>query len=264
MSKEPSPAVPSSGEGPQAELVTFRAELRKVFRPPFAVIQIVLFNMALVLFCWYVLGPETITRLSGVIFLPAVLASWAFADVPATNLFGVNPAAAMAVLDDPVGLRRLIFIRNLVLWLVVSPITAFLAILLAWDMDAWQTGILVCAIVLGLPMGFFGATAIMAPLLPYHELAMKVRVRRRDTWVRWAVAVVLPYFLINPAALVLMLPGYLMYHALDETPFAAVLGILVIAAWTWAFRRLTIDYTLRLTARRRDWLAEFLPDPSRG
>jgi hypothetical protein len=244
--------------------VTVRAELRKVFRPPFAVLQVVAFNMALVLFCWLVLGPQTITRLSGVIFLPAVLASWAYADVPATNLYGVNPDAALAVLDDPVELRRLIGVRNVVLWMVVSPFTADLAIVLAWDMDAWQTGIMVGAIVLGLPMGFFGATSLMAPLLPYHELPMQVRWQRRDTWVRWAVAVVMPYFLINPAALILLAPGYLLYHAFGEASWATIPAILLISAWTWWFRRITVNHTLRLTARRLEWLREFLPDPARG
>lgn len=251
-------------EGTGAVLADVRVQLRQHVRPPFELLQIVVFNMALVVFCWFVLGPDTISRLSGLIFLPAVMASWAFADVPATNLYGSDPAATLAVLDDEAGLRRLILVRNVTLWLIVSPAVALLALVLAWDLDQMQVGILVFALVLGLPLGFLAGTAIMAPLLPYHQLSVRERLARRDTWLRWGVCVVLPYFLITPAALLLLAPGYLIYHALGETTAAAVLALVVITAWTWTFRRLALDLTLRLTAERRESLRAFLSEPARG
>jgi hypothetical protein len=124
--------------------------------------------------------------------------------------------------------------------------------------------VVVSATVLALPMGYFGAASIVAPLLPYHPMKLRERRHRRDTWKRWTIAVISPYMLIAPASLVLLAPGFLVFYLMGRDEPAPILAVLLITAWTWIFRRLMINWTLALTARRLPALREFLADPTRG
>jgi hypothetical protein len=259
--QSPIEAAPT-GQGTLGQRV--RANLADEARPPFELMQAVLFNLVLVLGGWFLLGPTTVSRFSSLVMLPAAIASWVFSDVPATNLYGSRPETARAVLDEPRELRRFILARNLTLWILVAPATALLALILARSTDSWLAGIVVAATVLCLPMGFFGLASTMAPLLPYHAIPLRERWHRRDTWRRWLMSLVSPYVLMAPASIALLAPGALIMVTMGRTDAAAALAILVVAVWTWVFRRLTVNWTLRITADRRDRLEEFLTDPARG
>ena len=241
-------------------------ELRLTFRPPFEIIQVVCFNVALVLAGWFLLGPDTITseRFASLVFLPAVLASWAFSDVPATNLYGSQPERAMGAFGHPQRLRNLIMSRDLTLWILIAPAAAILSGILALDDNDIPKTIIVAAIVLILPFGFLGITSIVAPLLPYHPMSIRERRAKRDTWLRWGVAVIIPFILTAPSALILLLPAIGLAEVMGNSKSTMLLALVVTVVWTYVVRRLAVGTTLRLTARRESQLREFLSDPGRG
>ena len=55
----------------------------------------------------------------------------------------------------------------------------------------------VAVAVLFLPFPYLGLAAIVAPLLPFHPMPMRERFRRRDTWLRYGIAVALAYLLLT-------------------------------------------------------------------
>ncbi len=241
-------------------------ELRETFRPPFEVIQVIFFNVALVLAGWFLLGPDTITseRFASLVFLPAVLASWAFSDVPATNLYASQPKRALGALGHPDRLRNLILSRNLTLWCLIAPAGAILSWILALDDNDIPKTIIVAAVVLILPFGFLGITSIVAPLLPYHPMSIQERRKKRNTWIRWGVAVVIPFILTMPSALILLLPAIGLVEAMGRSSTSVGLALLVTIVWTYIVRKIAVGITLRLTARREERLRAFLSDPSLG
>ena len=46
-----------------------------------------------------------------------VLAAWMYSDVPATNVLAPDRQRVMAAIDDPVMLQRLLYAKNIVLWM---------------------------------------------------------------------------------------------------------------------------------------------------
>lgn len=243
-----------------------RYELHHTLRPPFEILQVVIFNMALVLAGWFILGPAVMEpeALASLVFLPAVLASWAFADVPTTNLYGSQPARALAALGHPERLRNLIMSRDLVLWLLVAPATAILSFALAFRDDDIVGSAAVAAVVIILPFGALGLASIMAPLLPYHAIPLRERRQLRHTWFRWGCAVCIPYFLIGPSAVIILLPATVIVEEFGRTTATWIACLLITTGWTVAVRWLSVAITLRLTHRRREWLTDYLQHPERG
>lgn len=243
-----------------------RYELHRTLRPPFEILQVVVFNMALVLVGWYVLGPTVMEpeALASLVFLPAVLASWAFADVPTTNLYGSQPTRALAALGHRERLRNLIMARDLVLWLLVAPATAILSFALAFREDDVFGSAAVAAVVIILPFGALGMASIMAPLLPYHAIPLRARRELRGTWFRWTCAVCIPYVLIGPAALIILLPAIAIVEEFGRSTSTWITCLLVTTGWTVVVRWLSVGVTLRITQRRGEWLREYLQHPERG
>lgn len=241
-------------------------ELHSTLKPPFEIVQVVAFNMALVLAGWFLLSPDAVTsaRFASLVFLPAVLASWAFSDVPTTNLYGSQPARAMAALGDADRLRNLIMARDLTLWLLVAPATALLSFALAFDDRDILGSAVVAALVVVTPFASLGIGAIMAPLLPYHPIPLSQRRRLRSTWLRWTVAVCLPYALIGPATLVVLLPSIVLVYWQGKSSAVWIACALMTLGWTLLVRRLAVDYAIRLTLKRTAFLREYLADPGRG
>lgn len=260
------PLLPPSDPDDWSVLGGLSYELHSTLKPPFELLQVVFFNIALVLAGWFLLGPESITseRFASIVFLPAILASWAFSDVPATNLYGSQPDRALKALGHPTRLHNLILGRDLALWTLIAPAGAVLSLLLALKDNETITTILVTAIVLILPFGYLGIAAIAAPLLPYHSLPMKKRFALRHTWLRWGFAVILPFLLSTPVAVLLLAPALLLVEVFGKEPWVFLLAGVVVAGWTALVRRVAVRYTLRLTFRREDKLRAYLSDPALG
>jgi hypothetical protein len=240
--------------------------LRQTLKPPFEIVQVVVFNMALVLAGWFLLSPDDVTnaRFASLVFLPAVLASWAFSDVPTTNLYGSQPRRALAALGDTTRLRNLIMARDLTLWLLVAPGTAMLSFILAYDDQDLLGSAIVASVVVITPFASLGIGAIMAPLLPYHPIRLSQRRQLRATWARWIVAVCLPYLLIGPATVVVLLPAMLLLEWQGKSNAVWLAAVLMTLGWTMVVRRVSVDAAIRLTHNREDRLRAYLSDPTRG
>ena len=110
---------------------TVRHELRRTLHPPYAAASVVLGNGLLMSACWTLPPPgvvHAVFRLHGPLAFAMVLAVWMYADVPAINVLGGEPARSIAALADPAALRRLLFAENIVLWLLAAPLCAAAAI----------------------------------------------------------------------------------------------------------------------------------------
>ena len=103
-----------------------------------------------------------------------------------------------------------------------------------------------------------------SPLLPYHSLPMKKRFELRKTWLRWGFAVILPFLLSTPVAVLLLAPALLLVEVFGKEPWVFLLAGVVVAGWTALVRRVAVRYTLRLTFRREDKLRAYLSDPTLG
>ncbi|MFZ1853525.1 MAG: hypothetical protein WAU06_01260 [Candidatus Nanopelagicales bacterium] len=250
------------------ELPPFRQEIKttlgRQFRWPFDDLQVIAFNAVLVIGGWFLLSPAAVFRFTSLIFLPAAIASWTFADVPATNLYGADPELTLQRIDDPVALRRLFSVRNVVLWILISPICFALAWGLAPSEGKWVLSAAIAVAVMCMPFAYLGLCSLVAPLLPFHRMPLKQRMHRRDTWLRWGVGVVIPYVLTTPAALLALSPFILVYNLLGQQQEHFLLAAVLMTPWCFLLWRVGLHLATRLTERRHDWLVAFLSDPSRG
>lgn len=242
-----------------------KQELRTVFRPPFEVISIVLVNVALVLGMWFLLGPDTVSRYPSLVFLPVATTSWAYADVPATNLFGSHSEQVLQLIDEPAKIKRVMTVQNLALWLVVSPAMMIFSLALIPSQGEPMLSVALGIAVLLLPFAYLGLASIMAPLLPFHPLPWRERLARRDTWIRYGLALGIAYFaLTGPAILLAGIPAWILLALLGQEPDVYLAAALLCVPWSFMLWRLGLAIAVRVAMRRRLWLEAFLADPTRG
>jgi hypothetical protein len=274
-------------------LTDLRAELRRCWTAPFEVPVVVAVNASLVLVLWWG-APlrifDAFFTLHGELALPMVLASWMYADVPATNLFGGDAAQMRAALDDPARLRRLMDVKNVALWTFVTPVAvvATLAVTAAYRMGVELPGtplpadaevlplVLITLVwIVVAPLGALGVSAWVGILFPYHPLPLRTRWAHRRPWrtmvVRWAVLVVVPYGVVPALTGLVVLPSVLFWHLfatngltqpLTATEFLK--GTLLTAACSVGMLVGGRRVALQLVARRRTRLDAYLADPGRG
>jgi len=201
-----------------------------------------------------------------------VLAIWMFADVPATNLLGGDPARSIAALPDPAALRRLWYAKNIVLWIMAAPLCALVAVAIGiHEHEPAGTALTVLWIALA-PLGALGFASWVGTWFPYHPLPLRDRwARRRNGWrilVRWALLVLTPYGVVPALTLLVTLPGALYYAFaardghVDDGQFGW--GVLLAVATTVPAWLVGNRYGPRLASRRRGRLAAYLADPDRG
>ena len=131
----------------------------------------------------------------------------AYADVPATNLFGVRAEQIVNVLRQPERVRRIMTIENLALWVLVSPLCFLIAMGLLPSQHQPLMSLAIAVAVLCLPFSYLGLAAIVAPLLPFHPMPWRERLRRRDTWLRYGLATGIAYLGITwPASMLAFAP----------------------------------------------------------
>ena len=177
-----------------------RAELRRAVRPPYETLSVVIGNGALMAACWTLL-PAAVERFlftfHGPLAFSLVLASWMYSDVPATNLLGGDATRSVAALADPRTLRRMVYAKNAVLWLLVTPICALVAVGVGVAAGRLAATALTVLWIATVPLGALGFAAWLGVRFPYHPLPLRYRWERRRRWrtmlLRWAVLVILPY-----------------------------------------------------------------------
>ncbi|GAB1646709.1 hypothetical protein [Krasilnikovia sp. MM14-A1259] len=255
-----------------------RAELRRALHPPYETPSVVIGNGLLMTACWTLLPAglvDALFRFHGPLAFAMILASWMYSDVPATNLLGGDAARSVTALADPVMLRRLWFAKNIVLWLLVTPLCVATAAAIGVHEHDSVGAALTALWIMIVPAGALGFAAWLGIRFPYHPLPLRDRWSQRRRWrpmlVRWMVLVLAPYGLVPLLTFAVTLPSLLVWWAiargeqdgrLNHLQFA--LGLMVAAgpaagAWLLGHR-----YGSRRAHRRRAWLTEFLGDPRRG
>lgn len=242
-----------------------RSELRVMFRPPFEVVSSVLVNAAVVCGIWFFINPSIVLRHTALVFLPIAIGSWALSDVPATNLIAGKAGQARDRLHDARLIRRVMTVQNICLWVIISPACMLLSLALLPSGGEATVSLAVAIAVLVLPFPYMGLAAIVAPLLPFHPMPIRQRLRRRDTWLRYGLAILLAYFLLTaPAALFALGPALLIVTLVGQEPQHFALAAALMIPWCFFLWRVGLYIAARIAIRRQAWLKEFLADPSRG
>jgi hypothetical protein len=109
-----------------------REQIALTLQPPYETLITVAVNGALMSSAWFLLPTDVknkVFTLHGTLAFALVLAAWMYSDVPATNVLGPDPSRVSAALDDPRLFRRLLYAKNVVLWLIVTPVCAVVALI---------------------------------------------------------------------------------------------------------------------------------------
>jgi hypothetical protein len=253
--------------------------MRRALRPPYETPSVVAVNGLLMTACWALLPPGLVSllfRFHGPLAFPMVLAIWMYSDVPATNLLGGDPERSVTALADPPTLRRLWYAKNVVLWLLATPVCVLAAIWLGVVENRLVSTVLTVLWIAVVPLGALGFAGWLGIWFPYHPLPLRYRwERRRDWWrmlVRWLMLLVAPYGLVPSLALLVTLPSLLLWWSVpahgtqDSQVSDAAFGLGLALGAATAIAAWLVGHWCgpRLANRRRRWLTAFLTDPDRG
>ncbi|MCW2641517.1 MAG: hypothetical protein JWP76_3823 [Dactylosporangium sp.] len=255
-----------------------RAELRRALRPPYEIPSVVVGNGLLMTASWTLLPPSVVSsvfRFHGPLAFAIVLATWMYSDVPATNLLGGDSARSIAALGDPATLRRLWYAKNIVLWLLVTPLCALVAIGVGIYENKLATAALTVLWIATVPPGALGFASWVGVWFPYHTLPVRYRWARRRHWwrmlARWMLLLLAPAGVVPLLKLALSLPSLLLWNVANPAAHGSHIsdaqfgwGLLLAAAIAIAAWLVGNRYGPRLANRRRQWLTAFLTDPDRG
>lgn len=97
------------------------AELGQAFSPPYQIPITVVANALLMTGAWFLLPRDWLFSVTSNLAFPFVLASWMYADVPATNVLAPDRIRSLAALDDWKMMNRLLAAKAAVLWIFVAP-----------------------------------------------------------------------------------------------------------------------------------------------
>ncbi|MEV0153401.1 hypothetical protein AB0H57_06610 [Micromonospora sp. NPDC050686] len=255
-----------------------RAELRRAFRWPFETPIVVATNGTMMTLAWFLLPPSLINLLfsfHGPLAYPMILALWMYADVPATNLLGSDGRRSIGLLDDRRALRHSQRAKNLVLWLLVSPLAAAIAIVVGVHGRHPLATIFTALWIMVVPLGALGVSAWLGVFFPYHPVGLKRRWRHRRPFrrkiVRWLILVTAPWMLVPGLVVLISLPAVALWVATYQSwrgqriPDGYFVGgvamgcLSAVLCWIFGPR-----LAARFARRRRDRLASFLADPDRG
>jgi hypothetical protein len=263
---------------PTSYSTAFGAELRRAFTAPFEAPLVVALNAALVTVAWLwfpVPLQHLLFSLHGSLAFPVVMASWMLADVPATNILGSDARRTVAAIDDPAALRRLIYAKNAVLWLLVTPLCVLVAVGIGIDRERWTTTVVTILGIIVVPIGSLGVAGWLGIYFPYHPLPLAERWRHRRPFgrmvARWATLCLLPYAIVPLIINALAAPAFVAWiiatdhgtsHRIPDADLAIGVGITAVLSAAAFF--LGHRAGLRFIRRRRDGLVEFLDRPELG
>ena len=255
-----------------------RQQLALTFRPPYETPITGAVNGAMMSSAWFFLPPtlrDKVFTLHGTLAFALVLAGWMYSDVPATNVLGPDAARVEAALDDPVMVRRLLYAKNIVLWLLVSPLCAVVAVVAGLvNHSLLATAYTVVAIGV-LPFGVLAVSAWVGIVFPYHPMPLRFRWEHRRPWrrmlVRWGALAVTPYVLVPVLATLMLTPSLLLWgftapnglsQKLPDHDFGLGVALACVIAVGCAVGGQRLG--ARIMRRNRTKLAAFLSDPARA
>ncbi len=278
LNAESSVASASGHRLPATTREAVRQQLALTFHPPYETPITVAVNGALMSSAWFFLPTglrDKVFTLHGTLAFALVLAGWMYSDVPATNVLGPDADRIVAALHDPAMLRRLLYAKNIVLWLLVTPLCALVAVVngLAHH-SLLATAYTVVAIGV-LPFGVLAVSAWVGILFPYHPMPLRYRWEHREPWrrmlVRWGVLVVTPYILVPVLAALMLTPslalwGFTAPHGLSQRlpdhDFGLGLAVACLIAVGFSVGGQRVG--VWMAQRKRTKLVAFLSDPGRG
>jgi hypothetical protein len=255
-----------------------KLELGVALHSPYEIPIAVAFNGALMTVLWFFLPAHwknALFALHGTLAFAMVLAGWMISDVPATNVLGQDPERMMLALDDPATFRRLLYAKNIALWVLVAPVCSLVALGIGVNNhELTATVISIVAIVI-LPFGALGFSAWVGIRFPYHPIPLSERWAHRQPWrhmiVRWFTLAATPFILVPTIIVILLVPSIAFWaifaaDGLHSRLSAGVyaLGILIACILALAGSLGGHRVGERLARRRRGELTEYLSDPSRG
>ena len=255
-----------------------KVELGVALHSPYEIPIAVAFNGALMTVLWFFLPDHwknALFALHGTLAFAMVLAGWMISDVPATNVLALDADRMMLALDDPVMFRRLLYAKNIALWVLVAPVCALVALGIGVNNhDLTATVISIVAIVI-LPFGALGFSAWVGIRFPYHPIPLSQRWAHRRPWrhmiVRWFALAATPYILVPTIIVILLLPSLAFWAAFAEDGLNSrlsggvyALGMLIACFLALAGSLGGHRVGERIARRRKPELSAYLSDRSRG
>jgi hypothetical protein len=255
-----------------------KIELGVALHSPYEIPIAVALNGALMTVLWFFLPDHwknALFALHGTLAFAMVLAGWMISDVPATNVLALDAERMLRALDDPATFRRLLYAKNIALWVLVAPICALVALGIGVNNhELTATVVSIVAIVI-LPFGALGFSAWIGIRFPYHPIPLAQRWAHRRPWrhmiVRWFTLAATPYILVPTIIVVLLLPSLAFWAAfaadgLHSRLSGGVYAIGMLIACVLALGGSLGGHRVseRLARRRKAELSVYLSDPSRG
>ncbi|MGO8824417.1 MAG: hypothetical protein ACLQU9_04185 [Acidimicrobiales bacterium] len=255
-----------------------RDQLALTFQPPYESPVTIAVNGALMSSAWFFLPTglrDKVFTLHGTLAFALILAAWMYSDVPSTNILGPDAARTVSALEDPTMIRRMLYAKNVVLWLMVTPICALVAVINGIINQSLLSTLYTVVAIVVLPFGFLAISAWVGILFPYHPIPLRYRWEhrrpRRRMLVRWAVLVVTPYVLVPVLGSLMLTPSLLLWgftapHGLSQKLPDHDLGLGIAVACAIAVVCSVGGQRLggAMVGRRRAKLQAFLSDPLRG
>ena len=263
---------------PASPTEAVRQQITLALQAPYETPVTVAVNGALMSSAWFFLPTEwrdKLFTLHGTLAFALVLATWMYSDVPSTNVLGPDAKRVVAVMDDPVMVRRLLYAKDVVLWLMITPIYAVVALVNGLINHSLLSTLYTVVAIGVLPFGFLAISAWVGILFPYHPMPLRYRWEhrrpRKRMLVRWVTLAVTPYLLVPVLAVLMLVPSLLVWgftapHGLSEKLPDHDLGLGVAVACAIALVCSVGGHRLAavVVQRRRAKLVEFLWDPVRG
>jgi hypothetical protein len=255
-----------------------KIELGVAFHSPYEIPIAVAFNGALMTVLWFFLPAHwknALFALHGTLAFAMVLAGWMISDVPATNVLALDAERMMLALDDPATFRRLLYAKNIALWVLVAPVCSLVALGIGVNNhELTATVISIVAIVI-LPFGALGFSAWVGIRFPYHPMPLSQRWAHRRPWrhmiLRWFTLAATPYILVPTIIAILLLPSLAFWaifaaDGLHSRLSGGVYAIGMLIACVLALGGSLGGHRVgeRLARRRKAELSEYLSDPSCG
>lgn len=255
-----------------------RIELAEALHTPYEIPIAVAFNGALMTVLWFFLPTQwknALFALHGTLAFAMVLAGWMISDVPATNVLARDPDRMMRALGDPGLFRRLLYAKNIALWLLVAPVCSVVAIGIGINNHEPTAMVIAIVAIVVLPFGALGLSAWVGIRFPYHPIPLSQRWAHRRPWrhmvVRWFALAATPYVLVPTVIVILFLPSLAFWAVFADDGLhsrlsagAYALGILIACIVTLIGSLGGHRIGERLARRRRAELSEYLSDPTRG
>ena len=181
----------------------------------------------------------------------------------------------LAAIDDPRALRRMLLAKSMVLWCFVAPICLLISFIAGAGQSDKITAVYSAVAIGVVPFGVLAVSGWLGILHPYHPVPIRYRWSQRRRWrhmiVRWGALVLLPYAVVPGLTIAFLAPSLLIWgltstsgltQKLPDNDFglgiALACAIAVVAVW-FGHR-----VALRMIARRRQFLLDYLSDPLRG